>query len=207
MNHLLKVFIAVLSLSSAVSAESKLIVFFGDSLTAGLGLSEDDSYPGLIQKRLESEGFGGLYTVLNSGVSGDTTAAGLRRLSWALRNRPEIFFLALGANDGLRGVNPAETEKNLRRILRVVKEKYSSTTLILAGIDLPTNLGEDYRSSIREIFPRVAREEGAILMPFLLQGVAAVRELNQPDGIHPNIEGQKIIAKNVWEVLKPLLSK
>lgn len=161
----------------------------------------------MIQKRLESEGFGGLYTVLNSGVSGDTTAAGLRRLSWALRNRPEIFFLALGANDGLRGVNPAETEKNLRRILRVVKEKYSSTTLILAGIDLPTNLGEDYRSSIREIFPRVAREEGAILMPFLLQGVAAVRELNQPDGIHPNIEGQKIIAKNVWEVLKPLLSK
>lgn len=207
MNHLLKVLIAVLSLSSAVLAESKLIVFFGDSLTAGLGLSEDDSYPGLIQKRLESEGFGGLYTVLNSGVSGDTTAAGLRRLSWALRNRPEIFFLALGANDGLRGVNPAETEKNLRRILRVVKEKYSSTTLILAGIDLPTNLGEDYRSSIREIFPRVAREEGAILMPFLLQGVAAVRELNQPDGIHPNIEGQKIIAKNVWEVLKPLLSK
>jgi acyl-CoA thioesterase-1 len=206
-NHLLKVLIAVLSLSSAVLAESKLIVFFGDSLTAGLGLSEDDSYPGLIQKRLESEGFGGLYTVLNSGVSGDTTAAGLRRLSWALRNRPEIFFLALGANDGLRGVNPAETEKNLRRILRVVKEKYSSTTLILAGIDLPTNLGEDYRSSIREIFPRVAREEGAILMPFLLQGVAAVRELNQPDGIHPNIEGQKIIAKNVWEVLKPLLSK
>lgn len=182
----------------------KRIVFFGDSLTAGYGLDDvEDAFPGIIQKSLDSLNLS--YSVVNSGVSGETTAGGRSRIDWVLNQEPNIFVLELGANDGLRGVPLSETKVNLQFIIDAVKKKYPKIKIVLAGMQIPPNMGQDYTSEFRQIFPDLAKKNDLALIPFLLENVGGIPELNQADGIHPTEEGHKIVAKNVWPVLKPLL--
>ncbi|TQI70468.1 acyl-CoA thioesterase-1 [Gramella sp. Hel_I_59] len=182
---------------------SKTILFFGDSITAGYGLETDEAFPNLIQQRLDSLGFD--YTVINAGLSGETTAGGLNRIDWVLKQNVEIFVLELGANDGLRGVPLAETRSNLNKIVDYVQEKNSETKIILAGMQIPPNLGADYTTEFRNLFPELAKKENIYLIPFILDGVAGDPELNQQDGIHPTAEAQPILVENIWETLEPLL--
>ena len=184
-------------------AAPRTIVFFGDSLTAGFGLDPAQAYPALIQARVREAGLD--YEVVNAGISGDTTSGGVARLDWVLRRPVDVFVLALGANDGLRGISPAETRRNLETILARVHARYPQAKLMVAGMQLPPNMGSAYTDEFRAVFPEVARAAGASLVPFLLEGVAARPELNQPDMIHPTPAGQQIVADNVWGVLKPLL--
>lgn len=183
---------------------TKRIVFFGDSLTAGYGLDDiDDAFPGLIQKAIDSLDLG--YKVVNSGVSGETTAGGISRINWVLNQKPDVFVLELGANDGLRGVALSETRKNLQGIIDIVKEKYPDCKILIAGMQIPPNMGQEYTSEFRRIFPELAKKNEAALIPFLLESVGGIPSLNQTDGIHPTEEGHRIVANNVWPVLKPLL--
>ncbi|WP_445384532.1 arylesterase [Robiginitalea sp. IMCC44478] len=187
----------------ATSASGQTILFFGDSLTAGLGLDPNQAFPGVIQKRLDSLGYP--FTVVNAGLSGETTASGKNRLDWVLRQEPAVFILELGANDGLRGIPLSETRANLSEIIIRVGEKYPDARIVLAGMQLPPNMGPEYTTEFRRIFPELAEEYQLELIPFLLQGVGGNPELNQADGIHPTEEGHRILADNVWEVLGPLL--
>lgn len=180
--------------------EEKTILFFGTSLTAGLGLEQEEAYPALIQQKLDSMELD--YEVVNAGLSGETTASGKNRLNWVLNQKVDVFVLELGANDGLRGVPLAETRKNLREIIEIVREKNPDTRIILAGMQIPPNMGEEYTSEFRNIFPELAEEYDLELIPFILEDVAGIPELNQRDGIHPTAEGQKIMAENVWDVLE-----
>lgn len=183
---------------------TKKIVFFGDSLTAGYGLDDvNDAFPGLIQQNIDSLNLS--YTVVNSGISGETTAGGKGRIDWVLNQKPDIFILELGANDGLRGVPLSETKENLQAIIDAVKQKYPSTRIVLAGMQIPPNMGQEYTSEFKNIFPELAKKNNLSLIPFLLENVGGIAELNQSDGIHPTEEGHKILAKNVWSVLVPLL--
>jgi acyl-CoA thioesterase-1 len=177
------------------------LVFLGDSLTAGLGLSLEQAFPALIETRLQAEGRP--WKVTNAGISGDTTAGGLARLDWVYRQKVDVLFICLGANDGLRGIPVAETEANLRRILDRAKREGSH--VVLAGIQLPENYGPDYRAAFARIFPKLAKEYRVPLLPFLLEGVAMDPRLNQPDGIHPNAEGARVVAEHVWTALTPVL--
>ena len=177
------------------------IVALGDSLTAGLGLMEAQAYPALLQTRIDVEGYA--FEVVNAGVSGDTTAGGLRRLDWALDGDVRILILALGANDGLRGLSVAEMKNNLSRIIERAKEE--EIVVILAGMEAPPNYGADYTASFRRVYPDLAREHGVRLLPFLLANVAGDTTLNQSDGIHPNARGAQIIAEGLWIVLQPIL--
>lgn len=184
--------------------KKKTILFFGDSLTAGYGLEdENDAFPALIQSRIDSLDLG--YTVINSGLSGETTAGGRSRIKWVLNQNVDIFVLELGANDGLRGVPLNETKENLQAIIDIVLEENPETKIILAGMQLPPNMGQDYTSEFRTIFPDLAKKNKLELIPFLLKDVGGIPELNQGDGIHPTVEGQKIVAENVWAVLKNVL--
>jgi acyl-CoA thioesterase-1 len=178
----------------------KSIIFFGDSLTIGLGVSPDEAYPALIQNYLNRDRLN--YDVVNAGVSGETTTDGLNRLNWSLRTKPDVFVLALGANDGLRGLPPKMMRDNLLKIISQVRQSNTHVKIILAGIDIPTNMGEVYRDEFKAVFSKIAAEENLPLIPFLLLDVAGKRELNQEDGIHPNPEGHRIIAENVWKILK-----
>jgi acyl-CoA thioesterase-1 len=175
------------------------LVFLGDSLTAGLGLSKEQAFPALIDARLRAEGRP--WKVVNAGISGDTTAGGAARLDWIYKQKVDVLFLCLGANDGLRGIPVAETERNLRTILDRAKREGSRA--VLAGIQLPENYGPEYRAAFARIFPRLAKEYRVPLLPFLLEGVAMDPRLNQPDGIHPNAEGARIVADHVWAALAP----
>ena len=177
------------------------IVALGDSLTAGLGLMQAQAYPALLQKRIDVESYA--FEVVNAGVSGDTTAGGLRRLDWALDGDVRILILALGANDGLRGLSVAEMKTNLSRIIERAKEE--EIVVILAGMEAPPNYGADYTASFRRVYPDLAREHGVRLLPFLLANVAGDTSLNQSDGIHPNARGAQIIAEGIWTVLQPIL--
>ncbi|NQY32504.1 MAG: arylesterase [Coraliomargarita sp.] len=188
---------------TADSSTTRQILFFGDSLTAGYGLDPSQAYPALIQQRIETEGLDAKVNV--GAVSGDTSAGGLRRIDWMLRRPVDVFILALGANDGLRGVNVADTEKNLQAILQKVVATNPDVTLVIAGMRLPPSMGTEYTEQFAALFPRLATENDAALIPFLLEGVGGVPELNLPDRIHPNVEGQAILAKTVWDVLRPLL--
>jgi acyl-CoA thioesterase I len=181
----------------------KTILFFGNSLTAGLGLEEEQSFPSLIQNKIDS--LGANYKVINAGLSGDTSADGLSRSEWVLNQPMDIFVLELGANDALRGLDPNETNKNLRKILDNVKAKYPQAKIVIAGMKAPTNMGKSYLNIFDNIFPKLAKDYNAGLIPFLLEDVATVTSLNLPDGKHPNIEGQKIVASNVWKVLKTVI--
>jgi len=170
-------------------------------LTAGLGLSQSASYPALLQQRLEAEGF--QYEVVNAGVSGDTTAGGLRRIDWALEGDVKVVILELGANDILRGQSVDEMKKNLAQIIERIKAR--GVVVLLAGMEAPTNSGSEYRKAVHEAFEVLAREQRVVLIPFLLEGVAGVPSLNQADGIHPNAEGTRLVTDTVYRFLRPLV--
>jgi acyl-CoA thioesterase-1 len=183
--------------------ERPKIVCLGDSLTAGLGLVETQSYPYLLQKKLDEDGFE--YEVVNAGVSGDTSAGGLRRLDWALPENTRVMILALGANDGLRGLSVGEMKENLGRIIETAKNR--NVAVILAGMEAPPNYGSEYAAAFRQAYRDVALRYKVLFIPFLLDKVAGLPSLNQADGIHPNATGAAIVADNVWAVLKPLLDQ
>ncbi|HVU26014.1 MAG TPA: arylesterase [Opitutus sp.] len=191
--------------SSLRASETKTIVFFGDSLTYGYGLDDPaaDAYPALIQQKLDDAHLP--YRAVNAGLSGETSAGGLRRIDWILRQPIEVFVLALGANDGLRGIEPAVTRANLEAILERVRAKNPAAKLVVAGMLMPPNLGADYTRDFAAIFPAVAEKFHATLIPFLLADVAAHPDLNQADGIHPTAAGHAIVAAAVWAQLRPLL--
>jgi len=192
-------------INSTVSSRSKTILVFGDSLTAGYGLDDvNDAFPALIQTKIDSLSLS--YTVINSGVSGETTAGGKSRINWVLNQKIDVFILELGANDGLRGVPLKETRKNLQAIIDAVLEKNAATKIILAGMQLPPNMGQDYITEFKTIFPELATKNELYLIPFLLKDVGGMPALNQADGIHPTVEGHKILAKNVWTVLEPIIT-
>lgn len=185
--------------------ETKNILFFGNSLTAGYGLDDpsSESFPSLIQARIDSMGL--KYKAINAGLSGETTAGGKGRIGWLLKNKLDVFVLELGANDGLRGVPVTETAKNLQAIVDTVKQRYPDAKLVLLGMQVPPNMGGQYARDFNEIFPAIAKKNQMLLIPFLLKNVAGIPELNLQDGIHPTAEGQKILAENVWEKLKTIL--
>mgnify|MGYP003667716409 CR=1 FL=1 len=182
----------------------KTILCFGDSITAGYGLDDtNDAYTGVLQQRIDSLRLD--YTVINSGVSGETSAGGKSRIDWVIKQKPSIFLLELGANDGLRGVALTETKSNLQAIIGVVQEKSPETTIILAGMELPPNMGQDYTTEFRQLFADLAKQNNIEFIPFILKDVGGIASLNQNDGIHPNITGHKIVANTVWETLEPLI--
>ena len=185
----------------APQATRGTLVFLGDSLTAGQGLSKEQAFPAQIEGRLAAEGRP--WKVINAGISGDTTAGGAARLDWVYKQKVDVLFVCLGANDGLRGLPVVETERNLRLILDRAKKE--GTQVLLAGIQLPENYGTEYRSAFAQLFPRLAKDYRVPLLPFLLEGVAMNPSLNQPDGIHPNAEGTRRVAERVWIALDPVL--
>jgi acyl-CoA thioesterase-1 len=184
-------------------APPKNILFFGDSLTAGYGLSTEEAFPALLEKEFNKTSQE--VKVTNAGLSGETSAGGLARIDWILRQPVDIFVLELGANDGLRGLPLDQTRKNLQAIIDKVKVKHPNVKLVLAGMMVPPNLGKEYTSEFRNIYPELAAKNKATLVPFLLEGVAGDEKLNLPDGIHPNVEGHKIVAKNLAKIIAPLV--
>ena len=190
---------------SGTSADGRRVVLFlGTSLTAGLGLDPEDAYPALIQRRADSAGL--RVRVENAGLSGETSAGALRRVDWLLRGPVDVFVLETGANDGLRGLDVDSTRRNIERIVAKVRSTRPTARIFLVQMEAPPNLGTKYTDAFRAMFPTVARESGATLLPFLLEGVAGVASLNQPDGIHPNEQGARRVADNVWRGLAPALT-
>lgn len=179
-----------------------LVVYLGDSLAAGLGLAAEEAFPALVEGLLRREGIG--IRTVNAGVSGDTTAGGLSRLNWLLRQAPDVVVVELGANDGLRGLEPEMTERNLRQIVQ--QSRAAGARVLLVGMKVPPNYGGDYARQFEEVYPRLAAELGVALMPFLLEGVAGDPALNLGDGIHPNAAGQQRVAANIVPYLKAILS-
>ena len=198
---LLTLFCLVTIIGGAEGKSGLLIVASGDSLTAGYGVEESLSFPGRLQKKLEDNGLP--HRIVNAGVSGDTTAGGLRKIHGILKQKPDIIILALGSNDGLRGFPPPEIEKNLDDIIKICLKK--KVKILLAGLKIPPNYGPKYSGEFKAIFPRLAKKYDLPLIPFLLDGVAGIRELNQADGIHPKAEGYAIITEVVWKALLPML--
>lgn len=188
---------------TATAKEAKTILFFGNSLTAGYGLEPSEAFPALIQKKIDSLQLG--YQVINAGVSGETSSGGNSRVDWILRQPVDVFVLELGANDGLRGVPVAETKKNLQSIIDKVRAKYPDAEIVLAGMQVPPNMGQKYAVEFQGIFPGLAKENNIELIPFLLDGVGGEAKLNLQDGIHPTAEGHRILAENVWSVLEKML--
>lgn len=182
---------------------SKTILFYGNSLTAGLGIDMEDAFPAQIGKKLDSLNM--QYTVVNAGLSGETTAGGLSRLDWVLNQKVDVFVLELGANDGLRGIPLSDTRANLQAMIDLVWKKNPDTKIVLAGMQIPPNMGKEYTNEFRSIWKNLADKNNINLIPFLLDGVGGVPSLNQADGIHPTKEGHKVLAQNVWIVLKEVL--
>jgi acyl-CoA thioesterase-1 len=207
--------LVVTSLISPVSSASELrtagpieddrprIVAFGDSLTSGLGVAAEEAYPAQLQRRLDAAGF--RYRVINAGVSGDTTAGGLRRVHWILNSRPSIVILELGGNDGLRGLSLEETKRNLERIIERLQQ--ASVAVILAGMKLPPNYGTEYTKAFEAIYPALARQYRLKLIPFFLDGIAGSTQFNQADGIHPTAEGYRVIVERLLSQVTPLLKR
>ena len=179
------------------------ILFFGDSLTAGYGIDPSQAYPARVQEKIDQAGLPAVVQV--GAVSGDTSAGGLRRIDWMLRQPVDIFVLALGANDGLRGIDPAVTADNLQAILDRVRAKYPGARLVVAGMQLPPSLGSSYIEEFQAIYPELAAANDAVLIPYLLEGVGGVVSLNLPDRIHPNAAGHERVAENVWQLLASIL--
>lgn len=188
---------------SSPTADSKVIIFFGDSLTAGYQLDPEEAFPALIQEILDSLNLG--YKVINAGLSGETTTSGRNRINWVLNQKADVFVLELGANDGLRGIPLKETRENLQAMINTVKSRNSKTRILLAGMQIPPNLGQEYTAEFRQMFSDLAAENELYIIPFLLEGVAGNPDLNLEDGIHPTPEGHRIVADNVWQVLEPLV--
>jgi acyl-CoA thioesterase-1 len=191
-------YIILFLISFTLQVKAETILFLGDSLTEGYQLSKEEAYPALIEKILKDERKE--IKVINGGVSGATSASGLKRLDWYLRAKPDIMVLALGANDGLRGLKLNETEKNLSLVIMKAQER--GMIVILAGMKMPTNMGETYRNEFEKIFSTLSKKYSIKLIPFLLEGVGGKPELNLPDGIHPNPKGHKKMADNVLKVLR-----
>jgi acyl-CoA thioesterase-1 len=183
--------------------EASAVLFLGTSLTAGYGLTSEEAYPALIQEKIDSAGLE--FRVVNAGVSGETSAAGLRRIDWLLRQPLAALVIELGANDMLRGHDIGAMRANLQEIIDRTRVAHPRARIVIAGMKAAPNLGEPYASEFESTFPELARDNDAALIPFLLRDVAAVPELNQPDGNHPTAEGQRIVAENVWSVLEPIL--
>jgi len=195
--------LTLLTLVLTTYLHATTVVCFGDSLTAGLGLNEDQAYPAEIARLASAAGTP--WTIINAGVSGDTTASGTRRLAWALKTKPDIVVIALGGNDGLRGLSLDQTRANLSTLIDGVRA--AGATPLLAGMQIPLNYGADYRNSFAAMYPALATEKQITLLPFLLVGVGGVSALNQPDGIHPTAEGQKLVAATVYAALVPLINR
>ncbi len=192
--------------SSRNAEKRKSIIFFGNSLSAGYGVESHESFPSLIQVRLDSLGYN--YTVVNAGVSGETTATGKNRLEWVLeRHAVDVFVLELGANDGLRGLPPEQTSQNLEDMIDMVRQLHPKAEIILAGMMVPPSMGREYGDRYNQIYPAIASAKNVKLIPFLLENVGGEPELNQDDRIHPNPAGNKIVAENVWEILKEVIEK
>lgn len=188
---------------SSQDDETPVILFLGDSITAGYGIDESQAFPALIQEMIDKTGK--KYRVINAGLSGETSAGGLRRMNWLLRSRVDILVLELGANDGLRGIDLSTTRQNLQAIIDRTKERYPDVIVVVAGMQVPPNLGSEYTRQFQQIFPDLAKSNNATLIPFILEGVAGIPSLNLPDGIHPTAEGHQIMAQTVWKILSPLL--
>jgi len=186
-------------------AQTRTILFFGNSLTAGYGLDLAQAFPSLIQQKIDSLQLP--YVVVNAGLSGETSAGGKARISWVLRKPVDVFVLELGANDGLRGLELTQTRRNLQAIIDTVKARNPDTKIVIAGMQMPPNLGQQYTSDFRQLFPDLAGKNQATLIPFLLDRVGGIAALNLPDGIHPTAEGHRLVAENVWQVLEPLLTE
>lgn len=191
------------AVSETKGSDKKVIVFFGNSITAGYRLDLSEAFPALIGEIIDSLNMN--YRVVNAGLSGETSSSGNSRVEWVLKNQVDVFVLELGANDGLRGIKTEETEKNLRGIIDKVKGKYPAAKIVLAGMQIPPNMGQEYSDNFKKIFPDLAKAYEVPLIPFILEGVAGNADLNLDDGIHPTPEGHKILAENVWTILKPLL--
>lgn len=189
------------------SPERGVVLFLGTSLTEGYGLgnAREHAFPARVQTRIDRAGLP--FRVVNAGVGGDTSAGGLRRLEWLLRTPVRVLVIELGANDGLRGLDVDALRNNLLAVIRRTRARYAEVAILLAGMQAPPNLGERYTASFSAVFPEVAREADVTLIPFLLEGVGGVRELNQADGIHPSVEGHAIIAETVWARLEPVLRR
>ena len=187
----------------AASQGDPRIVVLGDSLTAGMGLAAEDAYPAVLQRRLDGKGL--KYDVINAGVSGDTSAAGLSRLDWALEGDVRVLILALGANDGLRGLPVSQLKDNLARIIERALAR--GVTVVLAGMEAPPNWGDEYTKAFHGVYPALASQYHLALVPFLLEGVAGIDRLNQRDGLHPTAEGDRIVADRVWSVLQPIVER
>jgi acyl-CoA thioesterase-1 len=198
-----KVLVIVLTLLMVQTNPAKTVLFFGDSLTAGYGLTVEQAFPALIEQDLKQKGKN--VKVINSGLSGETSAGGLTRIDWVLRQPIDLFVLELGANDGLRGVPLEETRKNLQAIIDKVRAKNPKVKIVVAGMMVPPNMGKPYSDGFQKIFPEIAKKNNATLIPFLLDGVAGDEKLNQADGIHPTVEGHKIVARNVMKSIQGLL--
>lgn len=193
--------------SATLTSNTKTVLFFGNSLTAGYGLDDPstEGFPALIQQKIDSLKLP--YKIVNAGNSGETSAGGKSRIGWILKQKVDVFVLELGANDGLRGISPRETTANLQAIVDTVKLKYPAAKLVLLGMQVPPNMGSTYVNQFKNVFPLLAQKNNMALVPFLLDGVGGNPALNQQDGIHPTAEGDKIVAENVWKVLKGVLSE
>ena len=190
--------------TQATTPKTKTVLFFGNSLTAGYGLDQSQAFPALIQQKIDSLGLS--YRVINGGVSGETSAGGNQRIDFVLKQQPiDVFVLELGANDGLRGIPLTETKKNLQSIIDKVKTKYPNARLVMAGMQMPPNMGPAYTAEFRNLYPELTKKNNMTLIPFLLQGVADVPRLNLEDGNHPTEEGHQVVADNVWQVIKDVL--
>jgi acyl-CoA thioesterase I len=195
--------IGLLVVPSGDSQTKKTIVFLGDSLSAGLGVSREQAFPELITKKISARDLP--FEVINAGVSGDTTADGLRRIEWLSRQKIDILVIELGANDGLRGLPVTTTKTNLEAIIAKAKAANPSVKIVIAGMQMPPNLGADYGNAFQQTFSQVAQKTKSALIPFLLEGVGGHRDLNQPDQIHPTARGHAVVAETVWKTLEPLL--
>lgn len=183
----------------------KRIVILGDSITAGYGLDPNEAYPALLQEKIDTAKLP--YTVSNAGVSGDTTAGGLRRVAWVMTKGADVLVIALGGNDGLRGISPEETKRNLLGIIGKSRNKNPAIQILIAGMEMPDNMGADFTTRFKSVFPEAATETKSTLIPFLLKDVGGIAILNQPDGIHPTPEGQAKVAENVWKFLEPVITE
>ena len=183
--------------------EKIVVLALGDSLTAGFGVDTEENFPSRLQVKIDNAGLA--YKVVNAGVSGDTTAGGVRRIKWLMKHKPQIVILALGANDGLRGLSTNEMRSNLETMIRIAKEH--GARVLLAGMKALPNYGEDYILKFESVYPEIAKKYDLVYLPFLLEGVAGVREYTRPDGLHPTGSGYKIIANLVWQYLQPMLKK
>ena len=197
--------LAVDAASAPRTVRKPVVLFFGTSLTAGLGLDPEQAFPALIEKKAAAEGLP--ITVVNAGLSGETTAGAARRIDWVLRTPVDLVVIEGGANDALRGLSPSAARANLERVIAAVRQKQPTAKIVLVRMEAPPNLGPAYARSFRTIYTDIAKKEGVPLLPFLLDGVAGIPQLNQPDGVHPNLAGERVVADNLWRALKPIVAQ